>query len=178
MFTILLLTTMLAAAPQAPEVQAAQPEDLAQAGNYKEALDGFRRRAAANPADLDARVWIGWVHEKMGRPDLAEPVYRSVVLEAPSHVNAALRLAAILTKRKSHDEAVRVLERAKGAAPRDPDLLIALGNAHLRIDKKSELGRAYLEMAAALSPESVNAGKHEKREQPNPKATSALGTEG
>lgn len=174
MFTVLLLTTLLAAAdPQATAAAAAQPEDLAQAGNYKEAIEGFRRRVAADPTDLNARLWIGWLHERMGRPDLAEPVYRSVVLEAPEHVDAAIHLANLLTKQRRHEEAVRVLERAKSAGPRDPDLLTALGNAHLRVDKNSELGHAYLEMAAALSPESVNAGKREKREQPNSKATSA-----
>jgi tetratricopeptide (TPR) repeat protein len=174
MFTVLLLTTLLAAAdPQAPEVQAPQPEDLAEAGNYKEALDGFRRRAAANANDLDARLWIAWLHEKMGRADLAEPVYRSVVLEAPGHVDAALHFATLLAKQKHHDEAVRVLERAKSADPMNPELLTALGNAHLRVDKKSQLGRAYLEMAAALSPKSVNSAKHEKRVHPNSKSTSA-----
>jgi len=176
MFTVLLLTTLLAAAdPQAPAAPAAQPEDLAEAGNYKEALDGFRRRAAANPADLDARVWIGWLHERMGRPDLAEPVYRSIVLEAPEHVDAALRLASLLTKQKHHEEAVRVLERAKGAAPMDPELLTALGNAHLRVDRKSELGHAYLEMAAALSPESANSGKREKHSNAKSAPAPAVG---
>ena len=174
MFTVLLLTTLLAAAePQAPAAPAAQPEDLAEAGNYKEALDGFRRRAAANPGDVDARVWIGWLHERMGRPDLAEPVYRSIVLEAPEHVDAAMRLASLLTKQKHYEESVRVLERAKGAAPMDPELLTALGNAHLRVDRKSELGRAYLEMAAALSPESASPGKKDKRVHSNSKSAPA-----
>lgn len=152
MFAVLLLTTLLAAAdPQAPQTQAAQPEDLAEAGNYKAALEGFRRRVVADPADLNARVWIGWLHEQMGRPDLAEPVYRSVVLEAPEHVDAAMHLATLLTKQRRNDEVVRVLERAKSAEPRNPELLTALGNAHLRVSN-TELGHAYLDMAAALSP--------------------------
>jgi len=162
MFAVLLLTTLLAAAdPQAPQVPAVQPEDLAEAGNYQAALEGFRRRVAADPGDLNARVWIGWVHERMGRPDLAEPVYRSVVSEAPGHVDAAISLAALLTKQRHHDEAVRVLERAKGNEPRNPDLLTALGNAHLRVSN-TELGRAYLDMAAALAPAPEN-GKARKR---------------
>src|ERR1700741_600734 len=108
MLAVLLLTTLLAAAqPQAAQVPSPQPEDLAEAGNYKAALEGFRQRVAANPGDLDARVWIAWLHEQMGKPDLAEPVYRSVVLEAPGHVDAAIRLAALLTKRRQHDEVVR-----------------------------------------------------------------------
>lgn len=169
MFAVLLLTTLLAAAdPQAAQVPVAQPEDLAEAGNYKEALVAFRQRVAANPSDLDARVWIGWLHERMGRPDLAEPVYRSVVLEAPAHVDAAIHFAALLTKQGNAQEAVRVLERAKSAEPRNPDLLVVLGNAHLRVSNK-ELGRAYLELAAALSPtpENVNALKRAPRAHKN-----------
>ena len=165
MFAVLLLTTLLAAAdPQADQAPTPQPEDLAQAGNYKEALEGFRRRVSADPGDLNARVWIAWLHERMGRPDLAEPVYRSIVLEAPGHVEAAIQLAAFLTKRRHHDEAVRVLERAKDAEPRNPDLLAALGSAYLQVSN-TKLALAYLELAAALSPtpENVNALKRAQR---------------
>jgi len=165
MFAVLLLTTLLAAAdPQANQAPTPQPEDLAQAGNYKEALEGFRRRVSADPDDLNARVWIAWLHERMGRPDLAEPVYRSIVLEAPGHVEAAIQFAAFLTKRRHHDEAVRVLERAKDAEPRNPDLLAALGSAHLQVSN-TKLALAYLELAAALSPtpENVNALKRAQR---------------
>jgi Flp pilus assembly protein TadD len=175
MFAVFLLTTLLAAAdPQAAPVPTSQPENLAESGDYKAALDAFRQRVAANPGDLDARVWIAWLHEQMGNPDLAEPVYRSVVLEAPAHVDAAIHFAALLTKRGHHEEAVRVLERAKTAEPTNPNLLVMLGNAHLRVSHK-DLGRAYLDMAAALSPapENSNAPKRTRRAQkgsPSPSA--------
>ena len=165
MFAVLLLTTLLAAAdPQADQAPTPQPEDLAQAGNYKAALEGFRRLVAADPGDLEARVWIGRLHERMGRPDLAEPVYRAVVLEDPGYVDAAIRLATLLTQRRHDVEAVRVLERAKGAEPRNPDLLAALGSAYLGVSNV-KLALAYLELAAALSPtpENVNALKHARR---------------
>jgi Flp pilus assembly protein TadD len=156
MFAALILTTLLAAAdPQAAQVPTAQPDDLAQQGNYKAALDGFRRRVAANPGDLDARVWIAWLHEQMGNPDLAEPVYRGVVLEAPGDVDAAIRFAVLLTKQQHADEAVRVLERAKAAEPRNPELLVALGNAYMRVSN-SKLAHAHFEMAEALSPTPEN----------------------
>ena len=177
MFAVLLLTTLLAAAdPQADHAPTPQPEDLAQAGNYKAALEGFRRRVAADPDDLDARVWIAWLHERMGRPDLAEPVYRGVVMEAPGHVDAAIGLATLLAKQRHDDEAVRVLERAKGAEPRNPDLLAALGSAYLRVSNV-KLALAYLELAAALSPtpENVNALKHARRAHRSSPPRSAAG---
>ena len=53
-----------------------------------------------------------------------------------------------------------MLERAKGAEPRNPDLLAALGSAYLGVSNV-KLALAYLELAAALSPtpENVNALK-------------------
>ena len=175
MFAVLLLTTLLVAAdPQADQAPTPQPEDLAQAGNYKAALEGFRRLVAADPGDLEARVWIGRLHERMGRPDLAEPVYRAVVLE--DYVDAAIRLATLLTQRRHDDEAVRVLERAKGAEPRNPDLLAALGSAYLGVSNV-KLALAYLELAAALSPtpENVNALKHARRAHRSSPPRSAAG---
>ena len=69
------------------------------------------------------------------------------------------------SQKQRHDtEAVRVLERAKGAEPRNPNLLAALGSAYLGVSN-AKLALAYLELAAALSPtpENVNALKRARR---------------
>jgi Flp pilus assembly protein TadD len=159
MFAALLLTTLLSASVsdgQTDQVPThAQAEELALAGDHRAALEAFRQRAAANPNDLDARVWIAHLHEQMGNSDLAEPVYRSVVWESPTHVDAALRLAALLTKKRRHDEVVRVLERAREAEPTNPEVLEGLGRAHLRLSN-TKLGHALLELAAAMAPEDVS----------------------
>ena len=82
----------------------------------------------------------------------------------PGRVDAAIGLAILLTKQRHDSEAVRVLERAKGAEPRNPGLLAALGSAYLRVSN-AKLALAYLELAAALSPtpENVNALKRARR---------------
>jgi len=165
MFAALLLTTLLAASLS--EEQAAQlpteseAEELAGQGNHKAAIEAFRQRAAANPNDLAARIWIGRLHVQMGRPEVAEPVYRSVVWEDPSRVDVALPLGAILVKQRRLEEALYVLDRASGAQPKNPDVLEALGDLHLRLSNKT-LGRSYLELAAAIrsdaeKPEDVTA---------------------
>jgi tetratricopeptide (TPR) repeat protein len=70
--------------PQPPEVpERGSAIALAQGRQYEQALDAFRRLAAANPDDHDARLWIARLHGWMGHPDQAEAVYRSVLLEDP-----------------------------------------------------------------------------------------------
>jgi thioredoxin-like negative regulator of GroEL len=44
---------------------------LAEEGRNEEALEAFRRRAAADPSEHVARIWIATLHERMGRSDLA-----------------------------------------------------------------------------------------------------------
>lgn len=158
MFAALLLATLLAGSADEQAAQLpTQPEaeELARQGNYQAALEAFRQRAAAHPDDLAARVRIAQLHEQMGRPELAEPVYSSVVWEAPDNVDAALRLGTILTKQRRLEEALRVLERAARAEPRNPDVLAALGTVHLRLSH-DKLGRSYLGLAAALAPTREN----------------------
>ncbi|HVQ14640.1 MAG TPA: tetratricopeptide repeat protein, partial [Vicinamibacterales bacterium] len=87
-----LLTMMLAGSAAgeqgAPLPTQAEAEALAQQGDREASLAAFQRRAAANPGDLTARLWIARLHVQMGRPELAEPVYRAVMLESPTNVEA------------------------------------------------------------------------------------------
>src|SRR5262245_23354427 len=108
MFVALLVITLLTASisdGQAAQLPTApDPEELASQGKREAALAAFRQRAAANPKDLVARVWIGRLHEEMGKPQLAESVYRSIVFEAPDNVDAALRLGTMLLNQGRLDE--------------------------------------------------------------------------
>jgi YaiO family outer membrane protein len=155
MFVALLLTTWLAgsaAAAQGAQVPTqAQAEELARQGNREAALEAFRRRAAENPNDLTARLWIGRLHLQMGHPDLAEPVYRSVMLEAPENVEALLGVGTSLVSLQRADEALLVLDRAARLDAKNADVLAALGAAHLRAFNV-KLALSYLESAVAASP--------------------------
>jgi len=159
MLVALLLTTLLAGSisdEHAAQLQTEpEAEELARQGKYEAALAAFRQRAAVDPNDLVARTWIGHLHEQMGKPELAEPVYRSIVWQAPDNVDAALRLGTILLNQRRLDEAVRVLDQAAHAAPKDPEVLAAAGAAHLRLSNV-KLGISYLELAAALAPTPQN----------------------
>jgi YaiO family outer membrane protein len=154
MLLSLLLTGLLTASAeqvsQTPATREAAIE-LAQSGEYDEALDTFRRVAAANPRDIEARLWIARLHVWMGHPDRAEPVFRSVLLENPSSIDARLGVGVALVSLNRADEALEVLEPAEQLAPNDPEVLAALGRAH-RLAGNTSLSLGYLERAAAMAP--------------------------
>ena len=70
----LLLTLLLVFAPAGTalaQTAAADAAKLADEGHEGEALAAFRLLAAQNPNDLEARLWIARLHERMGHPDQA-----------------------------------------------------------------------------------------------------------
>jgi tetratricopeptide (TPR) repeat protein len=106
-----LLVVLLGTQPNAPD--RATAIELARGGQYVEALDAFRRLAALNPADHEARIWIARLHVWMGHPDQAEDVYRSVLLENPANLDAILGLGEVLLALNAAPDAIVVLERGR-----------------------------------------------------------------
>jgi YaiO family outer membrane protein len=155
MFVALVLTTLLAgsaAGAQGGQVPTqVEAEELARQGNREAALAAFRRRAAENPADLNARLAVARLHAQMGRPDLAEPVYRSVMLEAPENVEAIVGVGTSLVSLHRVDEALVILDRAARLDGKNADVLAALGAAHLQAYNLT-LGLSYLESAVSAAP--------------------------
>lgn len=156
MLCLLLLATafMLEPSPQAPATPAATFAEAVQAANedrHTEALVAFQRLAAANPNDHQARLWIARLHERMGHLDLAEPVYRSVLLEDPSSLDAMLGVASALLAREAAAEAIDVLQVAEELAPQNDDVLAALGRAH-RLAGRTARAIVYFERAVTLAP--------------------------
>ena len=123
----LLLVTLLAEAPQTPRGSPAptfaEAAQLAEEGRDAAALIAFQRLAAINPNDHQARVWIARLHERMGRPGVAEAVYRSVMLEDPANVDAVIGVGRTLLARHAADEAIEVLERAEALEPKSDIVL-------------------------------------------------------
>lgn len=124
---------------------------MANDGQEAEALAAFQRLVAANPNDHQARLWIARLHERMGHADLAEAVYRSVLLEDAASLDAMRGVAAMLLARDEPGEAIEVLERAEQLDPQDDDVLAALGRAH-RQAGRTDRAIGYLERAFAVAP--------------------------
>ena len=134
------------AGPEFPEAVQAANE-----GRDDEALAAFERLASANPNNREARLWIARLHARMGNQDLAEPVYRSVLLEDPGNIEAMLGVATALLARYEPAMAIEVLGVAEELSPDNGDVLGALGRAH-RLDGRAALAIDYLERAVSIAP--------------------------
>lgn len=146
----LLLIALLAPPPQGSD-RRAEAERLAAAGSHAAALARFQEIAAANPDDIEARVWIGRLHATLGHPQRAIDVFRSVLAVEPRHVRTLIELGGVLTTTGRHDEARTALDRAEAVAPDDPAVLSAQGRLHAAAGQR-ELSRAYFLRAEALQP--------------------------
>ena len=137
--------------PPSPLPSLEEATQMADAGRDAEALLAFQHRAAANPRDHTARMWIARLHERMGHPDLADPVYRSVMLEDPTNEAALVGVASILVDRGDADEALEILEAAADRAPKNASIQELIGRAH-RLAGRDAQSIPYFERAVAIDP--------------------------
>ena len=154
MLISILLTAALAAAPQAPSQAAdarAQAEQLAHTGSYRAALQKFEAIAAANPDDVEARVWIATLYGWLGDERRAADVFQSIVATHPNHVAALVGLGRTLTQMGRLREAAAALERAEAITPEGAAVLAAQGRLHAEAGRTT-LALAYYERAIALEP--------------------------
>jgi YaiO family outer membrane protein len=154
-----LLSLSLAILPQAQGAdQRAEAERLARSGEHARALQQFQAIAAANPDDIDARLWIARLHGLMGRPERAVDVYRAILAVAPQNVDALVGLGTDLTTTGRLTDAADVLNRAEAIAADQPAVLAAQGRLH-RVAGHGGLAVAYYQRALAL--DATNAGIRE-----------------
>jgi YaiO family outer membrane protein len=159
MLTWLALTLALTAAPpsRAPQPPAPQPaadaraqaEQLARSGSYRAALERFRALAAANPDDVEARIWVARLHALMGDDDRAVAVYESIVATHPQHFDALVGLGDAFIRTGRLREASDVLARAESQGADIPSLLAAQGRLH-HASGRLERALGYYERALAI----------------------------
>lgn len=153
----LLLAMSLALSPAAQDAPAPATSELSAAveaaneGHDAEALAAFERVVAADPDNHEARLWIARLHARMGDHDLAEPVYRSVLLENPDSIDAMLGVADALLRRHEPDQAIELLEVAEGLVANNGDVLGGLGRAHQAADHGDQ-AIDYLKRAVSVAP--------------------------
>ena len=153
-FVVALLMASSASAqvlPPAPLPSVEEATRMADEGRDGEALLAFQRRAAANPRDHTARMWIARLHERMGHSDLADPVYRSVMLEDPANEDALVGVAAILVERGDAGDALEILEPAADRAPTNASIQELIGRAH-RLGGRDAQSIPHFERAVAIDP--------------------------
>ena len=114
-------------------------------------LESLRKLAADNPNDHAARMGIARLHERMGHPELAGPVYESVLLEDPANLEARLGLVATLLATDNSDRALELLEPVEEREAQNPAVLNLLARGH-RMEGRERLSLNYYERAAAVDP--------------------------
>lgn len=151
-FPLLVTWLLVVASAGAATAQTAENAlALADERRDAEALAAFRTLVARNPGDLQARLWIARLHERMGNIDQAEPVYHSVLQEDPASLDAALGVARALLARREPEEAVDLLEPVVEGRPDSAAALEMLGRAH-RLAGRTERAIGYFERAFAVEP--------------------------
>lgn len=148
MLLSLVLGLALAGAPQTQDARA-EAERLARSGSPAEALKQFQAIVAANPDDVEARLWIARLHNALGHPERAVTVYEAVVATQPQNVDALVGLGRTLTELGRLDEAAGALERAEKQAPENPAVLAAQGRLHW-MARRGTLAEAYYAKALSL----------------------------
>ena len=152
---------LLLAQDVAPAPNTASPSDLgaaielAQSGQNAEALIAMQKIAAANPEDHVARLWIANVHMRMGHPELAEPVYRSIAIEDPRNVGAWVGLGTALLHQDRIIEGLDVLKRAEEIAPENPNVVGALAAAY-QLAGDDQQSISYRQRLVTISPTKAN----------------------
>jgi tetratricopeptide (TPR) repeat protein len=155
LFAAIFLSFALAASAQTPD-RHAEAERLANSGAYAAALRAFQAIAAANPGDIEARLWIARMHTKLGHPEHAADVYRSILAAQPQNLDALLGLGNSLVRLGRLNEAGDALNRAEAIAADRPAVLTAQGHLH-EAAKRDTLALAYYLRAIALDPADADA---------------------
>jgi YaiO family outer membrane protein len=150
-----ILSVTLLVSPQAPD-RRAEAERMANSGANAAALKLFQAIAAANPDDIEARLWIARLHARMGNPEHAADVFRSIVAEQPQNVDALVGLGQALVTMGKLKEASDALNRAEALAADRPAVLAAQGRLHQAANHNT-LALAYLQRAIAIEPTNTEA---------------------
>jgi tetratricopeptide (TPR) repeat protein len=151
MLLSLVLGLALAVAPQTQDARA-EAERLARSGSHAEALKRFQAIAAANPDDVEARLWIARLHTALGHPERAATVYESIVASQPQNVDARIALGRTLTELERFAEAADMLNLAEKQAPENTAVLAAQGYLHGAAGRGT-LAEAYYLKALSLKPD-------------------------
>jgi tetratricopeptide (TPR) repeat protein len=122
---MLAAAVFIAACALAPPQSAAdrtRAEQLARSGHSAEAITLWQRIAAADPADVEARIWIGMLHVRLGAWRDALPILLAAERDAPDNADLLAALARAYRLAGDDDRALRYYRRAHARAPADGDI--------------------------------------------------------
>lgn len=110
-----------------------------------------RRRAAPDGITPGARLAKAVAAHRRGRLDLAEPIYREILRQAPDHADALHLLGLVAHQRGDQAEAARLIGRAQRLNPTNAAYANSLGLARLAQGELAAAEAAFTR-AAAIDP--------------------------
>jgi len=125
---------------------------LLQQGEYQKLLDELVNDLSS-PVVLSLR---GEAQLDLGKPDLAAPLFRQALQIRPDSVDALLGLARLAISREQSAEAMRYIEQAIVAQPRESEALRFKGDL-LRTQGRLEAARLAYEGVLKLMPNNLQA---------------------
>lgn len=91
---------------------------LLRRAKYEQAMALVQKSIATNPRDPQMRFWQAYLHEQMGQPALAKPIYLALTQEHPELAEPHNNLGVLLAAEGQYGEARQMLELALRANPR------------------------------------------------------------
>ncbi|MEM7480895.1 MAG: tetratricopeptide repeat protein [Acidobacteriota bacterium] len=126
------------------------------AGQFEDAIAGFRKAVAAKPDSARARINLATALSAAGQAEEAEKELRIVIRVAPENPTARYNLGALLIARNALPEALEQLQKAVRLAPEDAAARLDLAETLERSDRSAE-ALPHFEAAREQSPGEVRA---------------------
>ncbi len=86
-----------------------QGVDLTKKGQYKEAVELFRKATAIDPNFIDAYFNLGSIYEYLGDTDKALEIFDILLVKNPKDYETAYKAAVLANKKKDYKKAIKYL---------------------------------------------------------------------
>ena len=112
-------------------------------GCYVPAAAMLDKQAQRTPDEPHVLATLAWLLHELGEDERAFAVLADAAATPDRDAFTALTLADVYALRRQHGEAISVLRQALESYPADLELLVALGDAHLRTDSLAAAAGAF-----------------------------------
>jgi YaiO family outer membrane protein len=110
----------------------------AYAGRHAHSEQLWRELLAAQPQDLEARIWLARLAAWQKRYQESIQAYRNILHDHPEATEGILGLATVYFWEGRYEDSLEVLEKAETLAPQDMDVQLLMARSYLGQWKKKQ----------------------------------------